>query len=77
MPQKDKLEFTLDIWEGGEFLDTITLNKKEASLYIFERRFYLIWYDGTEIDRVEEVTKTTALALFPKITVLPFLKDIE
>jgi hypothetical protein len=77
IPQKDKLEATLDIWEKGEFIATIKVSEKEASLYVVQKKFYLIWYDGASIDKVEQITKSTAFALFPKLSVKPQLQVVK
>jgi hypothetical protein len=67
------LEKTQEIWDNGEFIETKRLRDMDISLYIFQKEYFLIWYENNDLRRTEKINKTTAKILFPENKEILFL----
>ena len=70
-PQSNELDFIIDIWENGEFLETSSFENNDISLYNYKKNLFLIWYDGNTVIKTEKITYDIAMKYFPDLKLLP------
>jgi hypothetical protein len=68
LSENDLLDDAKAISKGGEYIATKTIDGMQASLYIYQKGYFVFWYKKKILIKIEKILKKAAVLLYPIVS---------